>query len=147
MQAKRIQVNTANPSAVGGTVHVNLTAPTEPREEINFHNIWAAVTAEPEISGTNAAGTWVLYIKPAGGSNIAFTHTLINTEDSNAFIVACGLWNASNEAPWTSVPIQIKTSRTLNAGDSLALTSTLTGVTGGAAVRMNVLLCAHTVRK
>jgi len=48
MQAKRIQVNEGN-TGVGGQVNVLLSVPLEPREEVNSHNIWGSVSAEPEF--------------------------------------------------------------------------------------------------
>ncbi len=45
-QAKRIQVNEAN-DGVAAQTSARLDVPTEPREEVNFHNIWGSVTVEP----------------------------------------------------------------------------------------------------
>ena len=55
MQAKRIQVNEGNDTASGETT-VRLQVPTEPREQVNFHNIWIGVTVEPVTAGANCQG-------------------------------------------------------------------------------------------
>ncbi len=62
MQAKRIQVNEDNVGVAGG-VNVVLTVPSDPREEVNFHNIWIGAAAEPELADSNMQGTWVLFVQ------------------------------------------------------------------------------------
>ncbi len=146
MQAKRIKINTNDAMIVGSFNGVSLDVPSIPREEVNFHNIWASFTAEPENADANAQGTWVLYIVKVGGSEIGFNDATINGEVNNFFIIACGVWAASNEMPYTSPPIHPSTSRTLNPGDRLALSVTVTGLTAGQ-VTSKANLCAHTTRK
>ena len=146
MQAKRIQVGEGNDGAAGRT-SVILDVPTEPREEVNFHNIWIGVSVEPQNADANAQGTWVLEVIRDPGSPIpVYTDTFLNTEDRNALIVACGVWSASNQSPFNLTPTQIKTSRNIEAGGRLLLTSTVTGITAGTASN-RVMLCAHVVRK
>ncbi len=146
MQAKRIQVGEGNDGAAGRT-SVTLDVPTSPREEVNFHNIWVGVSVESQNADANAQGTWVLEkIIDLGSPIPVYTDTFLNTEDRNALIIACGVWSASNQSPFNMVPQQIKTSRTLEAGGRLVLTSTVTGITAGTASN-RVMLCAHTVRK
>ncbi len=145
MQAKRIQVNETN-DGVGSETRVSLVVPTDPREEVNFHNIWGSVSVEPETTDANAQGTWVLQILRENASVVPFTDTVTNSEDHNAVIIACGVWSASNQTPYNSGPINPKTSRTLQAGDALVLVNTVTGITAGLASN-RVMLCAHTTRK
>ena len=146
MQAKRIQVNESNDSA-GLSTTVFLQAPLEPREEINFHNIWGSVSVEPQDADANAQGTWVLYYVPDPAKGLLnWTDALINLENENVFIIACGVWSASNQSPYNSGPIHPETSRTLPAGGRLVLGSTVTGITAGLASN-RVMLCAHTTRK
>ena len=145
MQAKRIDVNELN-TGVGGAVEVTLTVPTEPREEVNFHNIWGSVSCEPQTADANAQGTWVLFIRKIGQVTVVFNDANISAETQNAFIIACGVWSASNQSPFNSLPINPKTSRTLQPGDQLVLQSVSTGITAGN-VSNRVMLCAHTVRK
>jgi len=144
-QAKRIQVNETNAGA-GVGIAVALSVPTDPREEVNFHNIWGSVTVEPQDAGANCQGTWVLFIKRVGGAIPNWTDGLINSEVNNYFIIACGVFSASNESPYNSGPIHPQSSRTLNPGDDLVLSSTITGITAGLASD-RVMLCAHTTRK
>ncbi len=145
MQAKRIQVNENN-VGVNGAVEVVLAVPSDPREEVNFHNIWIGATAEPQNAEANSQGTWVLWVRRQGAPSVIFTDTIVNAENSNTVIIACGVYSAANESPWTLPPTQIKTSRTLQAGDLLALTLMTTGITAGLSSN-RVMLCAHTTRK
>ncbi len=146
MQAKRIQVNEGNDVASGFTT-VSLQVPTEPREQVNFHNIWIGVTVEPVTAGANCQGTWVLYVEPnVGVGDFAFTDSVLNLETRNVDIIACGVFSASNESPFSMIPVQIKTSRNINPNGRLVLNSTITGITVDSASN-RVMLCAHTTRK
>jgi len=145
-QAKRIQVVENTALTPGNAQNVILEVPTDLRMEANYHNIWASFTAEPEDAGANGAGTWVLYIIKEGGSAIAWSDITVNAENNNWFIIACGVWSAANEAPYTSPPIHPQTSRTLNPGDKLALAITVTGLTVGQ-FTVRAMLCAHVTRK
>ena len=144
MQAKRIQVNEQN-IAAGASVIVFLVVPDDPREQVNFHNIWIGVTMEPQNADANAQLTWVLYHQRAGVAAPLFTDGTVNTETFNATVIACGVGSASNQSPFNLPATQIKTSRNLQAGDSLQLQLVATGVTAGL-VSARVMLCAHTVR-
>ena len=145
MQAKRIQVAETNDGA-GGQTSVELSVPSEPREEVNFHNIWGSVTVEPETAAANAQGTWVLYrqLDPAA-PQVTFTDAFLNLETLNVDIIACGVWSASNETPYNT-SFQIKTSRNIPSGGRLILSNTVTGITADLASN-RVMLCAHTTRK
>ena len=145
MQAKRIQVLEGN-AGVGASATVLLAVPTDPREEVNFHNIWGGVSVEPEGADVNCQGTWVLYILRANSTAISATDANINNEIFNGVIIACGVFSASNQSPFNVEPIHPTTSRTLMPGDSLALVCTITGITSGLA-SVRVMLCAHTTRK
>ena len=146
MQAKRIEVQETNDGA-GTSTNATLTVPSEPREDVNFHNIWVGVSVEPQDAGANCQGTWVLHVvrDPASPLN-NMTDAFINLETLNAEIIACGVYSASNEAPFNLPPTQIKTSRNINAGGRLSLISTVTGITAGLASN-RVMLCAHTTRR
>ena len=145
MQAKRIQVAESDIGA-GGQVSASLVAPTDPREEINFHNIWASFTAENITSTANAQGTWLLILLKENMNQPTFSDATVNAEASNAIIIGCGVFSCSNEAPYTSPPIHPSTSRTLQAGDTLAIVVNMTGVSAGS-VSTRVMICAHTTRK
>ncbi len=144
MQAKRIQVAESD---IGVSFHeVSLDAPVDPREDINYHNIWGGVTVEPTTAGANSQGTWVLFVRKIGQISVNFNDANINGETQNAFIIACGVWSAANEMPFNGAPIHPETSRTLNAGDSLVLQVSQTGITTGTS-SVKTVLCAHTTRK
>ncbi len=145
MQAKRIVLNESNDTVGLGTSSI-ITVPTTPREEVNFHNIHWTVSVEPEGTDVNAQGTWVLFVLKENTSQPTFIDTTVVTEDWNSFIVAIGVFSCSNQSPFNLQPQTIKTSRTLQAGDSLILQSTITGITSGAASN-RTMLSAHTTRK
>jgi len=144
MQAKRAQVNEQNVGA-GSATGVFLSVPTDPREEVNFHNIWAHISVEPQDAGANCQGTWVVWVRRENAPSIIFTDTIVNTEVNNAVIIAMGVFSASNESVYNNT-VQIKTSRTLMPGDQLGLSTTITGITAGLASTRNMLM-AHTTRK
>ena len=145
MQAKRIQVNEGN-DGVSGSTDVILETPTDPREEINFHNIWGSVSVEPEVTDANCQGTWALFLLRDPNVMPVLIDVTVNNETYNAKIIACGVFSASNQSPYNSGPIHPETSRTLQPGDKLVLTSVITGITTGTASN-RVMLCAHTTRK
>ena len=145
MQAKRIQL-TSQTRLAGQQSDVFLAVPDDPREEVNFHNIWGSMACEPESAGANANGWWVLHIKRQNMTSVVFTEPVVNLEDSNAVIIGCGTWTAANEGPWTSETVHPQTSRNLMPGDLLVLSIFVNGVSAGA-VRTNSIICAHTTRK
>ena len=113
---KRIQVQEGNFGA-GGQIATGLATPTDPREEMNFHNIWGSVSVEPQDAGANCQGTWLLVLLRENATLITFTDVVVNGEAHNAIIIACGVFSASNESPFNSGPIHPETSRTLQPGD------------------------------
>ena len=148
MQAKRIQFgdNGGADLGVGGQANLSLQVPTDPREEVNFHNIWASFGMEPTTADANANGQWVLYIIPKSTSGApVISISALNLEVFNFDIIACGTWTASNQTPFTMI-INPKTSRTIEAGGRLTLSVRVEGATAGN-VSPNLSLCAHTTRK
>ncbi len=144
MQAKRIQVADVD-GAAGTQIDVAIGPPTTPREEVNYHNIWGSLMIEPTTQDANSVGTWVLWVAPENFPIPFFTDAVINLEETNAKIIACGVWAASNQAPFNMV-VNPKTSRNLNAGDTLVLSAHVIGITAGTNLR-RAMLCAHVTRK
>ena len=144
MQAKRIQVNESN-DGVGAGTRAAITVPLEPREQVNMHNIWFSVSAEPQDAAANSQGTWVLFTAESTESIPVFTDANVQLENSNNNIIACGVYSASNETPY-NFSGHIKTSRNINPGGSLVIELVTTGITAGLSSN-RVMLCAHTVRK
>ncbi len=145
MQAKRIHVNEQNLGA-GSATEAFLDVPTDPREEVNFHNIWIGCTVEPQDAGANCQGTWILKIQRENQGSVIFTDTILNNETNNQLIIACGVLGASNESVFNLNPVQIKSSRNLGPGDKLVMNCTITGITAGLA-STRVMICAHVTRK
>ncbi len=144
MQAKRIQTNHQD-LGVAGQLDVELTAPVSPREEINYHNIWASFNTEPENADANAQGSYVLYVRKEGVGATTWSNTKINDEEQNPQIIACGAWGSSNQTPET-ITIHPSTSRTLQAGDKLVLSVHIHGITAGVC-SIQAVICAHVTRK
>jgi len=145
MQAKRIIIAEGN-DGVSGDTGASITVSTDPREEVNFHNIIGYVSVEPQDTDANAQGTWALRIIRENQTPATLTDVVVNGETHNQSIIAIGIWSCSNQSPFNSGIIRIKTSRTLQPGDILQLVSVVTGITAGLASN-RVLLFAHTVRK
>ena len=145
MQAKRIQVDETTGVVAGQVGDAFLLAPTEPREEINYHNIWGSASVVPVNADANCRGTWVLYVVKSGGARIPWTDITVNAEINNFFVIACGVFHASNQTPY-GVSVNPKTSRTLNPNDQLVMSLTIQALTAGSAV-VRTMICAHTTRK
>ena len=144
MQAKRISLGVA--SLLGGAqTGSTLVVPDDPREEVNFHNIWISMCAEPLVADANAQGTWVLWCIRSGQAEVIFTDVNIQDETFNNHIVALGVWCASNQTPY-NLEKQIRTSRNCGPGDQFALRFFVAGVTTGS-VLVRTLLSAHVIRK
>ncbi len=144
MQAKRIVVAEETDS-VGGKTSLGITAPTDPRTETNFHNIWGSISIEPENADANAQGTWVLYVLRENATDPTFTDVVVNGETNNSIMIAFGVWSATNQTPF-NISIHPETSRTLQPGDQIALQSHVTGISAGA-VSQRVMLSANVTRK
>jgi len=144
MQAKRIQVNESNLGA-GSRESVFLEAPLEPREELNYHNIWGSVSVEPQNADANCQGTWILGLAKETMVIPVSIDALINSEQDNAIIIACGVFSASNQSPY-NFNVHPSSSRNLLPGDRLFLSCTVTGITAGQA-STRLMLCAHVTRK
>ena len=111
------------------------------RRLVNYHNIWFGFTAEPELADANAQGNWVLWQKSdTNTTDPVFTDLEINSGDINMVIIACGVFAASNQTPYT-FSSQLKSSRNLVANQELVLTIHLTGVSSGS-VSTKKILCA-----
>ncbi len=141
-QPKRIEVIEGT-DAVNGQTTVDFGPGTGTilRRLVNYHNIWWGFTVEPELADANAQGTWILWVKPdETQADTDWTDANIVSNNFNQFIIACGVWGASNEMPYT-FSSQLRTSRNLVANQRLALTVHTTGLTTGN-VSVRCILCA-----
>ena len=112
------------------------------RRLVNYHNIWGSFSCEPITADANANGWWILWLKPdVTQTDPIWTETVINANDFNQMIIACGTWMASNQTPFTSDPIHLNSSRNLVANQELVLSVFVNGLTTGA-IQINVMLCA-----
>ncbi len=145
MQTKRIQINETN-DGVSGNTTITFTVATDPRREVNFHNIKFSVSVEPQDTDANAQGTWILGVNRENATLPTFTDPLFNGESHNATIIASGIWSASNQTPFNSGTMEVKSSRTLQPGDQLYLQSVVTGITVGLASN-RIMLFAHLTQK
>ena len=72
MQGKRMAV-LENNLGVAGQIDVELQAPINVHEMLNFHNIWIGATVEPQNAGANCQGSWVLWKRINAQTSITFT--------------------------------------------------------------------------
>ncbi len=144
MQAKRININEGNDGASGFTTCF-ITAPTDPREEVNMHNIHWGVSVEPQDAGSNCQGSWFLILQRENVTQATLIDTVVNGESNNVTIIAMGVFSASNESPYTE-QFTMKTSRNLMPGDNLIVQSVITGITAGLASN-RVFISAQVTRK
>ncbi len=134
--------------AVGVGIQTQITLGPDATERlvVNYHNIWLSIAIEPESAGANANGKWVLFKR---GDITAAVPSIgdgtIEAETYNQMIIACGVWVASNEGPYT-MTTQLKTSRNLKANEDLIFANRMDGVSAGN-VRLKMMMCANTVAK
>ncbi len=141
-QPKRIEVDDAA-NGVGGQSSARFGPGTGTiiRRLTNYHNIWFGFQAETISATANAHGLWVLWLKAnTNDPDTVWSITEINSQNTTMQIIACGVWAASNESPYT-FSSQLKTSRNLVANQELVFTVHVLGVTAGL-VQLTKILCA-----
>jgi len=115
---------------------------SEVRRSVNYHNIWWGMSVEPENADANATGRWILWIKKdATAADPTFSGANINAETFNQRIIACGVWAASNQSPYTMPAQHMNSSRTLLVGEELVITLQIQGISAGE-ITAHVILCA-----
>jgi len=143
-EPKRIEISDSGVAGVGfqGNARFGPGTGTILRRLVNYHNIWGSFSVEPENADANSHGWWILWLKSdTSQPDPGWTVAAINSGDLNMKIIACGVWNASNQTPYTSPPIHLNSSRNLVANQELVLTVRQDGITAGNS-QMNVMLCA-----
>jgi len=111
------------------------------RRLTNYHNIWWSFGVEPQDAGANANGNWVLWLKSnTNESDTVWSTANLDTDDFNMQIIACGVWVASNEGPYT-FSSNMQSSRNLVANQELILSVHQAGITAGQS-RIVTSLCA-----
>ncbi len=142
-QPKRIDMVTTDTVAIGG-FGISRFGPgtgTILRRLVNYHNIWYGFSIEPTTQDANLGGKWILWLKNnVNDTDPLFTDTEINSGDFNNLIIACGVFAASNQAPYI-FSSQLGTSRNLVANMELVLTVRIDGMTAGVAT-IKTALCA-----
>ncbi len=131
MERKRVHFNTV--LAAGAPVTTtNLVATIDESNGVNVYNIHIEFGCEPDSTDANGHGTWVLWCLPDEASNIpSSTISALEAEQSNAFLWAAGLWFASNQTPFNSYDIPIRTTRNCQNGARLVLSVVVEGLTAG----------------
>ena len=142
MERKRVHAATTVKTGTGSTV--DLVATIDESNGVNAHNLHLCFVCEPQDAAANATGTWVLWCIPDESSAIP-TGGIgeLEAEGANAFLWACGLWAASNETPYTSGDIYLKTTRNCQNGARLVLALDVEGISAGA-TRINRMLTYNT---
>ncbi len=112
------------------------------RRLTNYHNIWGSVIAEPIDADANSHGVWVLWLKSnTNDADTVWSLGNVNSDNFNMQVIACGMWAASNQTPFNSEPIHLKSSRNLVANQELILSAHIFGQTAGL-TRLVCMLCA-----
>ena len=141
-QPKRIDVTEVN-IGVAGSVRAGFGpgVGTILRRLVNYHNIWFGFSVEPQDADANAQGNWVLWLKPdVTQTDVFWTDLNINAQTTTQFIIACGVWGASNQAPF-NFSSQLKSSRNLVANQELVLSIHQTGISAGLS-SVKAIICA-----
>ena len=142
MERKRVHVNSVLQAGVGTSA--NLIGTIEESNGVNAHNVHFCFTCEPDSTDANAAGTWVLWCIPDENSTVpGATIANLEGEGSNAFLWASGLWNASNQTPYSSGDMTFGTSRNCQNGARLVLMVHVEGISAGS-TRINKMLSYNT---
>ena len=100
-------------------------------DKVNCSNIWGQFTIEPEDADANSQGSWIMYSVNQQQSAIIFTDARLNDDTLAQYIIAWGVWSATNQTAYTSPAIQIRTTRNLRKDGILALQVHQTGITAG----------------
>ncbi len=142
-EPKRIEENTATAgAAVQVSVEFGPGTGTILRRLVNYHNIWGSFMVEPQDADANANGVWVLWMKPDDTqADTLWSFANINSNNFNQMIIACGVWAASNQSPFTVPAIHMNTSRNMVANQKLVLSVFQEGISAGLS-RIRLLLCA-----
>ena len=142
MERKRIHVAITLKAGIGTTT--DLIGTIDESNGVNAHNVHICFVCEPDSTGANATGTWVLWCLPDETSGVPNGGIAeLEAEGSNAFLWACGLWAASNETPYTSPDITFKITRNCQNGARLVLAIDVEGITAGS-TRINRMLTYNT---
>ena len=129
MQRKRIHISSA---LVGAAAEKQLLANVDETNGVNFHNVHFGFAVEPQDADANANGTWVLYCIPDAVSTVpTSSQGVLEAEGSNPFIWAMGVWTASNQSPYTSGDMVIRSSRNCPRDGRLIMVVRMEGVSAG----------------
>ena len=108
----------------------------------NCSNIWASFSVEPENADANSQGWWVLWSRGFDTPLIQWSDVSMSNQKNGMFVIACGAWGATNQTPYNSGAIGVKTSRNIRDGGSLVMSVHQTGITAGNS-SVKVLLCCN----
>ena len=130
MERKRVHYNSSLKAGTGATT--DLVATIDETNGVNAHNIHFSITIEADSTDANSKGQWVLWCIPDENSAVpSSSQAALEAEGSNAFLWACGLWAGSNQTPYNSGDIYLKTTRNCQRGARLVLGTHVEGVTAG----------------
>jgi len=119
---QRRRVHASEIGALPLNNQVSLIATVDESNGINAHGLRACFTAiNTGATSAQSTGTWALFCIPDEISAVPGVDiSELESEDSNAFIWAVGLWSSSTETP-EKVEINIKTSRNCQRGARIVL--------------------------
>ena len=101
-------------------------------DKVNCSNIWGCISVETENADANAQGTWVLYAFNNEGARPVWDDATFDGDSSDyQYVIAFGVWSASNQMPFNYPIPQLKISRNLRKDGKLGLAVRQTGITAG----------------
>ncbi len=116
-------------SLEGAGAQKNLIATVDETNGVNFHNVHFGFAVEPITAAANANGIWVLYCIPDATSAVpTSSQGALEVEGSNPFIWAMGVFVTSNESPYTSGDLVIRSSRNCPRNGRLVMSVRIEGV-------------------
>ncbi len=141
MQSKSIAAATST-AGVGVQRSISIGPDPAIRRAVNYHNLWWSAAIEPENADANANGTWVLWTKrDITAADITWSIANLDSETSINMVIACGVWQASNQTPF-NFSSQLKSSRNLLPNELIVLSVRVEGISAGNA-RILELICSH----
>jgi len=129
MQRKRVHTKTFSAGSSGVST---LVATVDETNGVNFHNVHFGLSAETENADANSHGLWVLWCIPDATSAVPQSDVIgLEAEGSNPFLWAMGTWFASNQTPYNSGDMVIRSSRNCPRDGRLVLVVDIEGATAG----------------
>ena len=141
---KRVFINETTLVGAASTARVDYEIAAD---KVNCSNIWYSMSIEPENQDANAQGSWVLWRQNQDTSLVTppiWDDGALNDRTYAEYIIAAGVWGATNQRPYNKTNTAGKTSRNIRQDGILALTVHQTGISAGNSSVRLMLMCNTT---